>query len=49
MDLIPITTRPEYINNRSEFGHFEADLLIISGVKETNIISIIERKLDGVN
>jgi IS30 family transposase len=44
IDLIPISTRPEYINNRSEFGHFEADLLIISGAKGTNIISIIERK-----
>jgi len=44
IDLVPISTRPEYINNRSEFGHFEADLLIISGVKGTNIISIIERK-----
>ena len=44
IDLIPIATRPEYINNRSEFGHFEADLLIISGAKGTNIISIIERK-----
>jgi IS30 family transposase len=44
IDLKPISTRPEYINNRSEFGHFEADLLIISGVKGTNIISIIERK-----
>ena len=28
IDLTPIATRPEYINNRSEFGHFEADLLI---------------------
>ena len=44
VDLVPISTRPEYINNRSEFGHFEADLLIISGTKGTNIISIIERK-----
>jgi IS30 family transposase len=44
IDLKSITTRPEYINNRSEFGHFEADLLIISGAKGTNIISIIERK-----
>ena len=44
IDLVPISTRPEYINNRSEFGHFEADLLIISGAKGTNIISIIERK-----
>ena len=44
IDLTPIAIRPEHINNRSEFGHFEADLLIISGVKGTNIISIIERK-----
>lgn len=44
IDLMPIATRPEHINNRSEFGHFEADLLIISGTRGTNIISIIERK-----
>ena len=42
--LTSITTRPEYINNRSEFGHFESDLPIISGAKRTNIISLIERK-----
>jgi IS30 family transposase len=44
VDLTSIATRPEHINNRSEFGHFEADLLIISGAKGTNIISIVERK-----
>lgn len=44
VDLTSITARPEHINNRSEFGHFEADLLIISGSKGTNIISIVERK-----
>lgn len=42
--LTSITTRPEYINNRSEFEHFEGDLLIISGARGTNIISIVERK-----
>ena len=44
VDLVPISTRPEYINNRSEFGHVEADLLIISLAKGANIISIVERK-----
>lgn len=44
IDLTSISARPEHINDRSEFGHFEADLLIISGAKGTNIISIIERK-----
>ena len=34
----------ENINDRLEFGYFEADLLIISRTKGTNIISIIERK-----
>ena len=42
--LQPISIRPEHINNRSEFGHFEADLLILSGAKGTNLITIIERK-----
>ena len=42
--LIPIAARPDFINNRSEFGHFEADLLIISGAKGSNIITIVERK-----
>lgn len=44
IDLTSITARSEDINNRSEFGHFEGDLLIISGVKGTNIITLIERK-----
>ena len=42
--LIPISMRPEFINNRSEIGHFEGDLLIISASKGVNIISVIERK-----
>ena len=30
INLTPISIRPEYINGRSEFGHFEVDLFIIS-------------------
>jgi len=42
--LQSISTRPECINDRSEYGHFEADLLILSLSKGTNLITMVERK-----
>ena len=44
IDLRSIATRPSHINDRSEFGHFEADLLILSGAQGRNLITIVERK-----
>ncbi|WP_181021067.1 hypothetical protein [Entomoplasma ellychniae] len=28
MEAIPITYKPKHINNRSEFGHYEIDLVL---------------------
>lgn len=39
-----ISGRPETINNRFEFGHFEGDLTFMKGSNSNNIISLIERK-----
>ena len=39
----PIANRPQEINDRSSFGHFEADLMIFSNTK-TNLITLCERK-----
>jgi IS30 family transposase len=38
-----IENRPEAINNRSEFGHGEADLTFFKGSNSKNIITTIER------
>ena len=38
-----ISNRPEYINNRSEFGHFEGDLTFFKGSKNGNISVLVER------
>ena len=38
-----ISSRPEYINNRSSFGHFEGDLTFLKGSNSTNILTLIER------
>ena len=35
-DIYKISNRPEYINNRSEFGHFEGDLTFFKGSKNNN-------------
>lgn len=46
--LIPNRTsihqRPEVINNRSEMGHFEGDLIFQQGNLSQNILAVIERK-----
>lgn len=39
-----ITNRPDSINNRSEFGHFEGDLTFMKGSNSINLITMIERK-----
>lgn len=39
----PIANRPQEINDRSSFGHFEADLMIFSNTK-TNLITLCERE-----
>jgi IS30 family transposase len=40
----PIKERPELINNRSEVGHYEGDLVFQQGNQSQNILSIVERK-----
>jgi IS30 family transposase len=42
-DQYKIANRPEYINNRSEFGHFEADLTFFKGSKNGNFTVLVER------
>ena len=39
-----IANLPEYVNNRSEFGHFEGDLTFMKGSNSSNLITMIERK-----
>jgi len=41
---VSIHLRPENINNRSEVGHFEGDLMFQQGNKSQNILTVIERK-----
>lgn len=41
---VSIHQRPKNINNRSEIGHYEADLVFQQGNKSQNILSIVERK-----
>lgn len=41
---ISIHKRPEHINNRSEAGHYEADLVFQQGNGSQNILSVVERK-----
>ena len=42
-DIYKISNRPEYINNRSEFGHFEGDLTFFKGSRNGNISVLVER------
>ena len=42
-EIYKISNRPEYINNRSEFGHFEGDLTFFKGSKNGNISVLVER------
>ena len=43
-ERISIHSRPEYINNRSEPGHFEGDLTFFKGSQSTNISVLTERQ-----
>lgn len=42
-EIHKIKNRPEYINNRSEFGHFEGDLTFFKGSRNGNISVLVER------
>lgn len=39
-----ISSRPETINNRDEFGHWECDLMVFKKGIKTNLITLRERK-----
>ena len=39
-----IKNRPEIINNRQEFGHFECDLTFFKGSNSSNLLALIERQ-----
>ncbi|MBB4442998.1 IS30 family transposase [Rhizobium leguminosarum] len=40
-----ISQRPDFIDDRSHFGHWEGDLLIFRReLGETNVTSLVERK-----
>lgn len=41
---VSIHQRPDHINNRTEFGHYEGDLVFQQGNKSQNILSMVERK-----
>jgi len=41
---VSIHDRSDYINNRSEIGHYEGDLMFQKGNQSQNILSIVERK-----
>jgi len=43
-DRVSVHVRPEDINNRSELGHMEGDLVFNSGSQSSNILTIIDRK-----
>jgi IS30 family transposase len=42
-ERISIHDRPEYINSREEFGHFEGDLIFCEGSQSTSITTLVER------
>lgn len=42
-EIHKIKNRPEYINNRSEFGHFEGDLTFFKGSRNGNVSVLVER------
>jgi len=41
---VSISERPEYINNRSDFGHWECDLIMFKKPTKINLITLRERK-----
>lgn len=42
--LVPIQKRPQHVNNRKEFGHWEGDLVIFGTTRPSNISCLVERK-----
>lgn len=40
---VSIHQRPDTINNRVEFGHYEADLMFNQGSQSANILTLVER------
>ena len=42
-EICKISNRAEYINNRSEFGHFEGDLTFFKGSRNVNVAVRVER------
>ena len=42
-EICKIANRPEIINNRSEFGHFEGDLTFFGGSRNGNLAVLTER------
>lgn len=41
---VSIHSRPQEINSREEFGHYEADLMFTKGSQSQNILTMVERK-----
>lgn len=39
-----ITSQPDNINNREEFGHWECDLMVFKRGVRANLITLRERK-----
>jgi IS30 family transposase len=42
-ERVSIHARPEAINKRSEFGHFEGDLTFCKGNRSVNLLILTER------
>lgn len=43
-NLVAISSRPQFIDERTEIGHWEADLIIFTSFKSNNLTSLVERK-----
>jgi len=41
---VPISRRPESINNRDELGHLEGDLVFNKGSQSSNVLTLVDRK-----
>ena len=42
-DQFLIANRPEFINSREQFGHFEGDLTFLKGSNSANLLVLLER------
>jgi len=43
-NMVPISQRPEHINQRTKIGDFEMDLVFFKGNMSANIVTMVERK-----